>query len=148
MNATIPNDSRILSLFREWVVAERVAGALAEDEKFDGSDEYYEALRRTNKLVAAISDIPAVGAAGLAIKSYLTVQAEDIMRRDDVAALSSEAANHADLTRSILEDAVRFVPELAPFAAAALALGEPDAKAEDDDAEPEDIGFGEPEERP
>ena len=100
------------------------------DEKFDGSDEYDEALDRTNGLIAAISDIPAAGAAGLAIKSYLPVQAEDIMDRDDLAALSGEAlADHASLIKSIVEDVICFVPELAPLAAAALAR-QPDDQAE------------------
>jgi hypothetical protein len=46
-----------------------------------------------------------------------------------------------------LKDAIRFVPELAPLAAAALAA-QPDEEAEENDAEPEVTGFGEPNERP
>jgi hypothetical protein len=136
---------QILSLFREWMDAERIACALAECyEELGRTDEYHEALGRTNSLIGAISDIPAAGAASLAIKAYLAIHAEDEMLREDYAALSTgEEWDHADFKRSILRDVVRFVPELASFAAAALA-DEPAAEAEGDDAEPDVIGFGEP----
>jgi hypothetical protein len=112
-----PDDSRILSLFSEWVAAQRAADVLCgEDGK---SAEYKASAEAVEKIESALIEIPSNGAAGLAIKSYLALRAEggDF---DDGAALGHFALNW-EVDAAILKDAVRFVPELAPLAAKALA---------------------------
>jgi hypothetical protein len=63
---------------------------------------------------------PQSGAPGLAIKSYLSLHIESGRVADDAAALGDAAINY-EVHASILKDAVRFVPELAPLAAHTLA---------------------------
>jgi hypothetical protein len=101
-----------------------------------------QAWARVNGLHRAIDDTPAAGVVGIAIKAYLQIHDWDDGGREDSAALSRDSQHW----QGLLKDAVRFVPELAPLAA--NVLKEPDA----DDAEaasavePDDIGFGSPEE--
>jgi hypothetical protein len=131
--AAIPapaDDARILSLFREWMAAQRVRSVLDADEKFDESDEAKTALDHIDELADAISDTPAAGAAGLAVKAYLLIHAEDYTLRENYAALSGDEYNYAYLKGAILKDVVRFVPELAPLTAAALAPRQPDGQKE------------------
>src|SRR6266852_1023039 len=76
--------------------------------------------------------MPAEGAADLAIKIYLGIHMRDLTRCDDAAALSAnvfedlfvEGHDDARLEMAIFKDAVRFVPELAPLAARAIARAE------------------------
>lgn len=65
-------------------------------------------------------ETPSSGAAGLAIKSYLALRAESGRAAKDPAALGDATLNYP-VHGSILKDAVRFVPELAPLAATPLA---------------------------
>jgi hypothetical protein len=129
MSAIPADDSEILSLFREWVAAMRAADALPGGP--DGSPEqaeYDAACRRCWNLEKAITAIPAAGAAGLAIKIYIGVHVVDTSTRDDDAALSADALDvdqscDARVSASILRDAVRFAPELAPLTAAVIETG-------------------------
>jgi hypothetical protein len=145
---TSEDDSKILSLFREWMDAQRAGQSLSADEP----EESHAAVERhLVELLRAITDLPAEGAKGLAIKNYLAAHMGGIMcgGGDDAAAIPSDVWKDADfekhedarLERAILKDAVRFVPELAPLAAAAL-----DPPATDVAAGPDVIVFGEPEE--
>jgi hypothetical protein len=118
------DDAEILSLFREWITAHRQLAAEPDDQQSDKlNDRIYE-------LVAAITATPAAGAAGLAVKVYLSIHMQDTGLpidcgefSKDAAALSGDALgdverhDDARLERAMLEDAVRFVPELAPLAA-------------------------------
>jgi hypothetical protein len=110
------DDSQILLLFREWVTARRTADALHGEN--GESAEYKAAAEAAEKIESALIAIPSNGAAGLAIKSYLALHA-DGADYDDAAALGDHALNW-EVDAAILRDAIRFVPELAPLAAAAL----------------------------
>jgi hypothetical protein len=113
---TAPDDSRILSLFREWVAARRAADVLyGEDGE---SDEYKASAEAVEKIESALIEVPSNGAIGFAIKSYLALHA-DGADYDDGAALSDYAINW-EVDAAILKDAIRFVPELGQLAAAAL----------------------------
>jgi hypothetical protein len=67
----------------------------------------------------AISETPAAGPIGLAIKAYLFIHDSDGWAKDDFAAFS-DRGDTTDLGKAILKDAIRFAPELAPLAAPAL----------------------------
>jgi hypothetical protein len=75
----------------------------------------------------AIIDAPSAGPAGLAIKAYLRYHYEH--GSNEVAEpcpLLDEGYLNPETDRSIIKDAVRFLPESAPLAAAVL---EPKAEA-------------------
>jgi hypothetical protein len=79
-------------------------------------------------LTRAITDTPAEGAVGLAIKNYIALHLRGCSPCDDAAALSVGVWEGADfelrvdarLDRAILLDAIRLVPELAPLARHAI----------------------------
>jgi hypothetical protein len=125
-------DSRILSVFREWMAARRHAGALYVRELPDKEVEK-QAWAHVNQLHCVIFDTPAAGVVGLAIKAYLQVHDWDQGRREDGAAVTRDSEDW----QGLLKDAVRFVPELAPLAA--NALKEPDEDEDVDDREEENI---------
>ena len=123
----VTKDGKILPLFHEWMAARRIAQALSDRPNYDEeSDEANAADDR--KLTRAITDTPAEGAAGRAIKNYTFRHLADFSRCSDAAALSSDVWHDTDyeghedarLQRAILEDVVRLMPELAPLAAAAI----------------------------
>jgi hypothetical protein len=67
-------DSGILSLFREWIAAERAADALGEMVEDDDSEEkaaFDGACDRCVEIERAIADTPVVGPDGIAIKAFL-----------------------------------------------------------------------------
>jgi hypothetical protein len=105
------DDSKILSLFREWVVAKRFSWAVPDDE-FEAAAEV------ADKFEDAIIATPSSGATGLAIKAYLLLQLEN--KQDEDGAALGDKLNYSG-EASILRDAVRFVPELAPLVRAAIA---------------------------
>jgi hypothetical protein len=111
---TSHGDDRILSLFREWVAAKRHMSAVPDEE-------YEAASAVLGDLEDTINETPSRGAAGLAIKSYLSLHIEcGFCDPKDAAALDEKAINY-EVHASILKDAVSFVPELAPLAVAAFA---------------------------
>jgi hypothetical protein len=130
------DDGRILSLFREWMVAERATDALPGGD--DDSPEQAEAeaaSQRTADIVTAIARTPATGPQGLAIKAYIAIHMQDGTTREDAAALSRGAlGGDTRLEKSMLEDAVRFVPEIEPLAAKALEEAEKAAAVEPDES--------------
>jgi hypothetical protein len=130
-----PADSQILGLFREWMAAHRGAQALSDDPKYhDDSDEAKAADNRIIALTRAITDTPAQGAKGLAIKNYLATHMNGLTRCIDAAALSADVWEDTDferhedarLERAILEDAIRFwsLPRRGPRARMRLGFGE------------------------
>ncbi len=111
-----PGDDRILSLFREWVAASRHMAAVPGEAE----EECKAAIAVVNGIEDTINETPSSGAAGLAIKSYLSLHIEAFYDPKDAAALGDTAINY-EVHASILADAIRFVPELAPLAAPAFA---------------------------
>jgi hypothetical protein len=114
--ATPADDSKILSLFREWVEAKRLSWAVPDDE-------YEAAAEAADKIEDAIIATPSSGAAGFAIKTYLLLHIDD-GHDEDAAALGK--LNWPALGASLLRDMIRFVPELAPLAAGAFVDSQPD----------------------
>jgi hypothetical protein len=74
-----------------------------------------------------IAEMPVSGAIGLAVKMYLALHARDGgTLSDDAAVYCRKWECGFDVTyveMAIAEDLVRFVPELAPLLAEALAVG-------------------------
>jgi hypothetical protein len=118
------------------------AQAFSDDPKFDDSDEAKAVDNRILALTRAITDTPAQGAKGVAIKIYLATHMNGLMRCIDAAALSADVWQDTDfeghedarLERAILKDAVRFVPELAPLSANAI-KGAPVVRSDERDSE-------------
>jgi hypothetical protein len=110
------DDNKILSLFREWVEARRA----------DRVDD--DALaERVDDIEREMNSLPAIGAAGLAIKTYLYIHADDEGWRADNAALSGcdeWELEHKDTDprRPLVRDILSFVPELYPLVADHLNL--------------------------
>jgi hypothetical protein len=124
----VASDDAILALFRRWREVAELAHASQEDDG-GGLDQQVWAIEEQ------ISDTPAEGVTGLAIKIYLAAyhRVPDGGRGVEVgtlAALDTEDNAYAsdghlrlDLRslRGLVQDAARFVPELAPFVAAVIA---------------------------
>jgi hypothetical protein len=72
-------------------------------------------------LATKIAQILAGSAVGLAVKAYMVIHADDDAHREDIAALSPAGLAWPEITAGLLQDAVRFVLELAPLCAACLA---------------------------
>jgi hypothetical protein len=121
-----PPENAIVALFRQWVAAENEADALGQRDAEDGTPERAEfdaASARPTDLADAIAAIPSRGPVGLAIKAYLRQHFAHGGRYGERPATLGEFevdCSETALERSIIEDAVRFVPELAPLATAAL----------------------------
>lgn len=131
----VRDDSNILALFYDWVDEARRVQALPdqiEDERF------FEAVDCESAIQHAIFDIPSTSLRGLAIKVYLQIHHEAIARpageycavyRDSDADARDDLEAHA--SNSILDDVVRFAPELAAF----VKVRRPD------DADRDELGF-------
>lgn len=109
--------SRILSLFREWVEAKRA----------DRGEEDDALAERVDDIEREINSLPAIGAADLAIKTYLYIHGDDEGWRADPAALSGcdkWELEHKDTDprRPLVRDILSFVPELYPLVADYLNL--------------------------
>jgi len=123
-----PPEEEILSLFREWIVAQIEAQPLSERVTADHTPEqaaFESASDRTVELVDAIADTPSRGPVGMAIKAYLRHHfAHNPLYGNPPETLGEfkfyDDSPEANLERSIIEDAVRFVPELGPLAAAVV----------------------------
>jgi hypothetical protein len=132
-----PADAEILSLFREWIVAQTEAAALSKQAtRVDctGQDEFDAACDRIVELVQAIARTASLGPVGLSIKAYLRHHSEygsGYGRPETLGEINTDGPypqiGADDLDLSMVEDAVHFVPELAPLAAAALAPAEKEA---------------------
>ncbi len=114
-------DEQILSLFREWIVAQIEAQDLSERATADHTPQqaaFDAAVNRIVELVDAIADIPSLGPVGLAIKAYLRHHAAHggaYGSRPETLGEFPFDADCADarIEPSIIADAVRFAPESA-----------------------------------
>jgi hypothetical protein len=129
-----PPENAIVALFRQWVAAEIEADALGQRDAEDGTPEQAEfeaASERTTDLADAIAAIPSRGPVGLAIKAYLRHHFAHGSRYGDrpatLAEFETDCGTETALERSMIEDAVHFVPELAALAAAAIEPAESEA---------------------
>jgi hypothetical protein len=114
-----PDDTRILVLFRQWMEARRAYGRQAFD---DENEENEDDLDCANDIKREIFGRPAAGMVGLVVKMYLRLHRDATdFRIDDAALAGCDAADLEDREvsseRSLLQDMVRFVPELAALAA-------------------------------
>jgi hypothetical protein len=117
---TLVDDSRILSLFREWIEAQRASGRrwLVDDDDDDNDPD----LDRATEIERKIHSIPTIGRVGIAVKVYLLIHADDDDFRADRAALPGSDIPDSEcfdvsLKRSILKDVTGWVPELDKLAA-------------------------------
>jgi len=100
------DDSRLLSLFRDWLALYRTAEGIPNTA--EGDDEFNAARVRLDAIATeAIAKVPAAGAAGIAIKAVLHFQIE--------------RPTLGSLDESLLSDAALLVPGLAPLVADILA---------------------------
>jgi hypothetical protein len=88
-------------------------------------ETFQAASDRTCELIHAIAELPATGLTGFVIKVYLrhrTVHGGTFEDPCAARSLGADADQYIDrhIEQSIIEDAVRFVPELAPLAANAI----------------------------
>ena len=109
-------DAAILGLFREWCAIKRLYAAWLEDDEAAASalDECASAIERR------ICRVPASGAAGLVVKTYLLVHMHASAWTEDMAALPEPSGGDcldSRLAQSIIRDGVRFAPDLAPLSA-------------------------------
>ncbi len=124
--AAAPQDSEILSLFRQWIRAYRAADEIAQadrpESEHDAACEVFRGIERK------IVDIPVQGPAGFAVKAYLAVHCQHPASAHDAdpAGLSGypdydgdepEAYFDNHCIASLMRDAARFVPEIAELAA-------------------------------
>jgi hypothetical protein len=119
-------DAALRALFREWCEAKRQYIDMLNDEEATAIDARAQAIERQ------ICNIPAPGAAGLALKAYLLVHLHEQAWRKDNAALPEPEDSCMDnyVAQSIIRDAVRFVPELEPLAADFINEPMPPSEAE------------------
>jgi hypothetical protein len=121
-----PPDDEILSLFRDWIVAQNDAHALGQLDPKDHTTEKAEfdaACDRTDALAWSIADIPSHGPIGLAIKAYLRQHVCPYGGPPESLGKFDVDCSQRALEQSIIQDAVRFVPELGPLAAAVVGSG-------------------------
>lgn len=127
MTEHVREDSKILTLFRDWVSEVKRSEALPNDVEYE--DKHFEANAREHAIQDAIFDLPSTSLRGFAIKVYLEM-------RDDGRLHAKSGAVYRDSdedTRwnSILDDIARLVPELAAF----VKVRRPD------DADRDELGF-------
>jgi hypothetical protein len=121
-----PPDDKILSLFRDWIVAQNDAHALGQLKPDDDTPEKAEfdaACARIDELAWSIADIPSHGPIGLAIKADLRQHVFPHGGRPESLGEFDVDCSQTALEQSIIQDAVRFVPELGPLAAAVVGSG-------------------------
>ena len=133
MTHPFPPDDEIISLFRDWIVAQHEADALGERGPADGTPEKAEfdaACDRIAELVQTIADTASLGPIGLAIKVYLRHHSEHgvgYCGGPETLSKFYTDGPYDDLELSMVEDAARFCPELAPLAAGAFEPAEKEA---------------------
>jgi hypothetical protein len=165
------DDELIFSLFRDWQAAERAATALPSGAYDSPEDVAYQAaLEHAEDVLYKIADVPAAGLAAFVLKAFLYAHCEHgSASGPEPCALraffkSEENYSSTPLLQSILEDAARFLPELAPLVERAISdVRIPDlaeivgleraqrlaavvdrVAAAEREAKPRVIGFGEP----
>ena len=159
---SLSGDDRILSLFRKWVDAQRAY--LATDEAIEAEAEAEKILDLVDEAEDTIASIPATGAVGLAVKAYLYMFRDNDWYVSDGAAIAGRETDETDdhrrvrLKVGLLNEIVAVLPEAAPLADRYIKglprevysghIEGPRAHEDDqgNDAGPDVIGFGEPEE--
>ncbi|MGH7096777.1 MAG: hypothetical protein ACREE4_03820 [Stellaceae bacterium] len=116
-------DRAILVWFREWLEIRRESAALCREA------DVKDAVRRAEAREQAIFGMAARGAAGLAVKAYLVAwkeRADELILIDLSGSLDTLKTDYdsdevlwpsEQALRSLLADAARFAPELAPVVA-------------------------------
>jgi hypothetical protein len=127
---TLIGDVAILAKFREWCEASRYAETIGDD--FASEPAYNEACTAACEIKDYLVKTPASGPIGLAIKVFLRHKDEHQggPRGGDPCKLCVPVKGERDsivedVEESLLRDAVRFLPELAPLCAAVI---EPEAQ--------------------
>jgi hypothetical protein len=121
---TLIGDVEVLAKFREWCAACRYAETIGDD--FASEPAYNEACGVAYEIEDYLVKTPASGPIGLAIKVFLRHKDEHQgPRRDAPCKLCAPVKGERDgivddVEESLLRDAVRFLPELAPLCAAAI----------------------------
>jgi hypothetical protein len=110
------DDSRLLSLFRDWLELYRTAEGICDDREYDAARERFDAIA-----TEAFAKVPAAGVAGIAIKAVLRLQIDPTGLKC-LCPLETSILE-VPLETSILEDAALLVPELAPLVAGMLTPG-------------------------
>jgi hypothetical protein len=100
-NVEAADDSKILALFREWMISARHA---EQDE--DDVNKVCSGCELTDEIVDKIAEIPAMGLVGFVIKTYLCLNGIEGGSYKDPCVLWKSST---DLEDSVLSDAARFV---------------------------------------
>jgi hypothetical protein len=114
-------DTRLVALFREWMAAERSSATLQSQDDSPERAEFEAACDRASDILDEIADTPANGLTGFVIKAYMHFHCERGGAFDNPCAIrafqeSEEGYTVTQLGRSLIEDMIRFVPELPPLA--------------------------------
>jgi hypothetical protein len=140
-------DDAILAAFLEWIEATRASERLSQSLTDD--DEIGEVADQDANRTIAVAQMTVAGAVGLAIKAFLSVRDHLGAARRDAAALwprglAVQGSLSANVQIALIEDLVRFVPELAPLVSEVLAAGRASlidddeiSESADDDYSPE-----------
>lgn len=111
------DDAELLSLFQEWVEAEREAARYGSENPKD--EDGFNLLTDANaELARRIAALPATGTVGLAIKAYLFAFWEYEGSVHDAAAIAGlydDGCVSTQILRSLMRDLPAFVPEIAPL---------------------------------
>jgi|GEM_PF-3377012 len=125
---TDAGDGAIRAAFDRWLEQVRLSESPGSGD-LPGRDVPAEIVDAFNDAIVEIADTPASGLVGFAIKAYLAVyDGADFPQRDGgaVGALDERYYGAVDmhlsarLFRGLVTDAARFVPDLAPLAAAVI----------------------------
>jgi len=125
------SDQRIIELFREWQEAWTAAGINIGPDGIDDGNANPEAMEHVSEIEHAIQEIPAAGPVGMAIKAYMLAF---VLRgacagsgafgiggfSDSEYSPSGWLCDEEGWLKTLLEDAMRFCPELAPFTASVV----------------------------
>ena len=116
-------DDQILVLFREWLIAVRHANSGIPEHEDDAVLDI--ACDRVTEIEDAIAGLPCAGVVGLSIKIFLLHHKQFPLHQPaDGCGLGSGSPFESSIEKSVIGDAVRFVPELAPLCAEVLAAVE------------------------
>jgi hypothetical protein len=121
-------DAEILSLFRQWIEAQR------EGDRMEGGPAHDAVCDRISQLEYRIADLPACGLVGLSVKAYFVARdgREALPGADPAGVSAFETRTYGDdpekfvdarLVASLLRDASRFVPDIAPLAVPVIGAG-------------------------
>lgn len=122
-----PDDGEILTLFHQWVAAQREADRLLNVHGSETS-EYEAQCNALDDLDAGIFNTPAAGTIGMAVKLYVMAHYEFGSPSDTPALRGWDKDDGDEPERilqnhgyaSLLRDAARFVPEIGELASALI----------------------------